>query len=75
MGVFVTACSSYEAPSVPDNAGRCKEPRATMCTREYRPVCGVQKNSVAKTYGNACSACGDEKVIYFSSGACAAQKP
>jgi len=59
----------------------CKDPRPQICTREYRPVCAIKDTGIRcvttpcqstthKTYGNACSACGDPKVISYHSGAC-----
>lgn len=73
MLMAVVACSSSN--KVPDKAGACEEPRPQMCTREYKPVCGVQENSIAKTYGNACTACSDEKVVFFLQGDCKGKKP
>ena len=71
--MLLVACSS--GPYVPNNANACEEPRSKMCTREYRPVCGVLENSLSKTYGNACSACADEKVQYFIAGSCKGRRP
>ncbi len=71
---MLAGCSSASRP-VPDSAGLCEEPRPQMCTREYLPVCGVQDNSLAKTYGNACTACAEQQVVYFIKGGCAGKKP
>jgi len=54
-----------------------------MCTREYRPVCGVVDTGVRcvttpcpsvqfKTFGNGCTACADPKTISYRPGACGA---
>jgi predicted methyltransferase len=59
----------------------CSEPRKKACTREHRPVCGQVDTGVrcikapcpsteTKTYSNACTACADEKVMSYVSGAC-----
>ncbi|POP51160.1 hypothetical protein [Zhongshania marina] len=83
----ISACTSTpkDAPSPPDMQGgftQCESPRPQMCTREYRPVCGHIDTGIRcvtapcpserhQTYGNACGACADEKVIGYEVGDCA----
>jgi len=54
---------------------------AEACTEEYAPVCGwsdpgkiqCMKYPCAQTYSNACSACKDENVAYYTFGECPAE--
>lgn len=48
----------------------CPERRPEICTQEYRPVCGLTDDQLQHTYGNACTACGDEKVHGYITGEC-----
>lgn len=48
----------------------CKDPRPQMCTRDYRPVCGLISDSKVKTYSNGCSACGEAKVLSYTEDVC-----
>lgn len=69
--------------ATPDSYTQCTEPRPTMCTREYRPVCadvdtGIRcvttpcDSSKKKTYSTGCTACADPKVLGYAPGACSA---
>lgn len=61
----------------------CTEPRPQACTMDYRPVCATRDTGIRcvttpcpsseqKTFGNACSACGDPKVSQYVNGECPA---
>lgn len=81
--ILLTSCANSQ-PKVERNQAayiKCKDPRPQICTREYRPVCATRDTGVRcvttpclatelKTYGNACSACGDSKVLGYRAGAC-----
>ncbi|MBV8187984.1 MAG: hypothetical protein JOY64_35125 [Alphaproteobacteria bacterium] len=56
--------------SLPVAGGGCADPRPQMCTREYRPACGLHRDGSRKTYGNACTACSDPEVVSQAAGAC-----
>lgn len=56
--------------SLPVAGGPCAEPRPQLCTRDYRPACGLRRDSSRRTYGNACSACADPAVLSQAAGAC-----
>lgn len=75
-----------EETSAPAAGGRmaftqCTDPRAEMCTKEYRPVCGVVDNGVRciaapcpsteqRNFGNACMACAEPKTQGYWPVAC-----
>lgn len=62
--------SELAPESLPVAGGPCADPRPQMCTRDYRPACGVRRDGSRKTYGNACSACADPEVVKQDAGAC-----
>lgn len=60
---------------------QCTDPRAEMCTKEYRPVCGVVDTGVRcittpcdsteqRNFGNACMACAEAKTTGYWPVAC-----
>ncbi|WP_170309539.1 hypothetical protein [Litorilituus lipolyticus] len=72
---MTTACASNKAQEseekkISANISFCKEPRPQMCTMQYDPVCGLVAGNSVKTYGNACSACGDSQVSQYVKGEC-----
>ncbi|MFK5986830.1 MAG: hypothetical protein QM479_15595 [Pseudomonadota bacterium] len=75
FGLFflATNCLASEiigAGSAEPNAISCPEKRLSMCTREYRPVCGLNQNNEQKTYSNACTACSNKQLISYLPLAC-----
>ena len=92
MTSLLFACESYrkgsasntvvESPAtIPVQVTVCKDPRAQMCTREYRPVCATRDTGIhcvttpcpsteQVTKSNACSACADAKVHSYVKNAC-----
>jgi len=66
---FLTRAELAEE-SMPVAGGACATPRPQMCTRDYRPACGVRQDGSRRTYGNACSACADPEIVSQAAGAC-----
>lgn len=56
--------------SLPIAGGACASPRPQMCTKDFRPSCGLRRDGTRKTYDNACSACADADVESQAAGAC-----
>ena len=46
------------------------EQRSQMCTKEYRPVCGVDTQGNIQTFGNACTACANTSIQEYWEGEC-----
>ena len=68
-------------PTTSEASITCADERPQICTRDYRPVCGSRDTGIRcvttpcpstelKTYGNACTACADEKVTGYVAGEC-----
>jgi tetratricopeptide (TPR) repeat protein len=68
--LFMMTKAELADESLPVAGGPCADPRPQMCTRDYRPACGLRKDGSRKTYGNACSACADPDVTTQAAGAC-----
>jgi len=67
---FVMTKAELAPESLPVAGGPCADPRPQMCTRDYRPACGLRRDGTSRTYGNACSACSDPDVVTQAAGAC-----
>jgi len=67
---FIMTRAELAPESLPVAGGACADPRPQMCTREYRPACGLRRDGSRRTYGNACTACSDSDVVSQAAGAC-----
>ena len=67
---FVMTQAELAEESLPVAGGPCADPRPQVCTRDYRPACGLLRDGSRKTYGNACSACSNPEVVTQAAGAC-----
>ena len=68
--LFVMTKAELADESLPVAGGACADPRPQMCTRDYRPACGIRRDGSRKTYGNACTACADPDVLSQEAGDC-----
>jgi len=82
---FVKPVSSSKETQEPATLTACSGPRSSMCTLDYRPVCGVLDTGVRcvaapcpsterRTFSNACSACAEKAVSGHFPGACPEKK-
>jgi hypothetical protein len=80
LALLGLAACAQDTESAADGAV-CNNPRPEMCTRDYRPVCGLRDTGVRcvtepcpstehETYGNACEACADGAVRSYRPGIC-----
>ncbi|ARN73952.1 hypothetical protein [Oceanicoccus sagamiensis] len=74
--LLISGCAATDNTNQADKptntavATTCEEPRPQICTMEYRPVCATLENDERKTFGSACSACGNGLVQAHRPGAC-----
>jgi tetratricopeptide (TPR) repeat protein len=68
--MFTMIRAELAPESLPVAGGPCADPRPQMCTRDYRPACGLRRDGSRQTYGNACTACSDPHVVSQAAGAC-----
>ena len=71
----LTACVVYSKPDGPKAPVKhdmiaCEMPRPEVCSREFRPVCGLHNDGKYKTYATACSACSNKQTTSYYKGVC-----
>lgn len=74
-------CEAVNSRIIGNNVTLCteKQKKVTACTTLYKPVCGFKTVEcikapcypVPETYSNPCSACAEERTIYYIDGECA----
>lgn len=64
------ACAQQTPPPAPAGQVTCTIPRPQVCTKEFRPVCGMRADGTRRTYGNGCDACADANVVSHVPGPC-----
>lgn len=69
--LLISACQSTQPKAQLEL--ECEFPRPEICTFEYRPVCGLHEDGEWRTHGNGCSACANQTVLGYKSGACEGQ--
>jgi hypothetical protein len=84
---FMLSCANSkktEQNTLNSQFTQCQEDRPQICTREYLPVCATRDTGIRcvaapcpsseqRTYGNACTACADEKVAGYKPEACTSE--
>lgn len=73
--VLLTSCVVYSKPDKSEDPVKhdmiaCEMPRPEICTREFRPVCGLHEDGNYKTYSTACSACSNIQMTSYYKGVC-----
>ena len=80
LALMLAACThKYDTDypmGLPEDTESCPEDPPEMCTQDYRPVFGYGEDGGIKgEFGNACSACAQDEVVYTSPKKAALQAP
>lgn len=64
--LVLVGCATREQTAIT----ACTEPRPTVCTREYYPVCGQLESGEWQDYASPCNACAHDAVAAYVPGTC-----